>query len=826
MKILSTLLLAFTFETMLFVHCAEAHVWPVLVAGAHSSSNGYYQTVQEAVTAINTYVQTDNIISLTISASTTETVSSVLNAGAWTSMSIYPTAPSVVIGGDIAGPVIDLDGASNVTIDGREGAAGSSVGMTISNTSTSSTLGTSAVRFINGASNNTVKYCSLQGSSTALWPDNGIVVLSTSGGSTGNNGNALTNNNFTSAGGNRPLCAIASNGTVTRENSGNSIIGNNFYDFMNFAGSSTAGINIYANSTGCTIQGNSFYETLPLVPAANATAFFINLVCGQNHTVSGNYFGGSAASCGGTALTKTNAMNNKLCGINVAVGTATTTLSGNTMQNIFWSNPPDAVVVGIFLGAAANNCTITGNTIGAASGTASLTLEGTDGLFIGIFAQGSALSGPLLISHNTIGAIASTDMDVCGITYNRAQDVGTVSDNFILNLSGGAASTTYGIIAMQGTPTWSNNIISLSGNSSNTLYGIYDMGGTNSFFFNTVYIGGAPTPNSNMSLAMYSTAENTRNYRNNIFVNARSNSLSLNYAIAINFGTTLTINSNDYYVSGAGGMLGNYVGADISDIAGWKTAVPQDAGSVITAPSFSGAGGSLAANYSLGVALDGIAGTGVTTDYSGFARPATPTMGAIEKTNPLPVELTAFTAAVERGSVLLRWTTATEVNNHGFETQRKVRNGSSTVEAWQTIGFVEGGGTRNAPQSYRFSDSKVFGTVVYRLKQIDRDGTCEYSHEVEVTAAAAPAEFVLMQNYPNPFNPTTNIMFTVPADGHATLKIFNTIGQEVATLFNGEAVAGTYHQVHFNASGLASGVYFSRLEYNGKVQLKKLILQK
>lgn len=91
---------------------------------------------------------------------------------------------------------------------------------------------------------------------------------------------------------------------------------------------------------------------------------------------------------------------------------------------------------------------------------------------------------------------------------------------------------------------------------------------------------------------------------------------------------------------------------------------------------------------------------------------------------------------------------------------------------------------------------------------------------------AAPYDFVLLQNYPNPFNPETSIAFTVPSNGRATLKIFNMLGQEVATLFNGPAEAGMYNQVRFNASEYASGIYMSRLEFNGSVQTRKMLLLK
>ena len=98
--------------------------------------------------------------------------------------------------------------------------------------------------------------------------------------------------------------------------------------------------------------------------------------------------------------------------------------------------------------------------------------------------------------------------------------------------------------------------------------------------------------------------------------------------------------------------------------------------------------------------------------------------------------------------------------------------------------------------------------------------------KVNKQASEVPTEFSLSQNYPNPFNPSTMIQFTVPSNGRAVLKIFNVLGQEVATLFNGEATAGVNHQVQFNASNLASGVYFSRLEFGGKMQMNKMLLLK
>jgi hypothetical protein len=185
----------------------------------------------------------------------------------------------------------------------------------------------------------------------------------------------------------------------------------------------------------------------------------------------------------------------------------------------------------------------------------------------------------------------------------------------------------------------------------------------------------------------------------------------------------------------------------------------------------------------------------------------------------LPVEMTAFTAAVEKGNVQLNWKTATELNNFGFEVEKQ-----SSINNWSKIGFVEGNGTTNAPKSYSFTDKSANGKTSYRLKQIDRDGKFEYSQEVEVTAATAPKEFALEQNYPNPFNPTTNISFTIPVTGHARLTVFNILGAQVCELFNGIAKAGEKQTAVFDATRLSSGIYFYRLEGAGMTEIKKMQL--
>ena len=202
---------------------------------------------------------------------------------------------------------------------------------------------------------------------------------------------------------------------------------------------------------------------------------------------------------------------------------------------------------------------------------------------------------------------------------------------------------------------------------------------------------------------------------------------------------------------------------------------------------------------------------------------------------PLPVELTSFTATAASNSATLSWKTATEVNNYGFEVERRLVSTDLSQpspqrggQGWGQIGFVTGNGTSSSTHSYSYKDASVSsGTYAYRLKQIDNGGTYKYSSEAEVTIAV-PKVFALNQNYPNPFNPTTTITYNIPAVGtqHAvSLRVYDIMGREVATLVNETKEAGSY-QATFNASKLASGVYFYRLQSGSYASVKKLVLMK
>ena len=201
-----------------------------------------------------------------------------------------------------------------------------------------------------------------------------------------------------------------------------------------------------------------------------------------------------------------------------------------------------------------------------------------------------------------------------------------------------------------------------------------------------------------------------------------------------------------------------------------------------------------------------------------------------EGCSALPIEIATFTATSNGSAVELAWGTVTETNSYGFEVQRKAHRGAADAtgaSAWQIAGFVGGNGTTNSPRKYSFTDMvNVAGCYIYRLKQIDRDGSFSFSEEVQAEVAVPPTVFSLSQNYPNPFNPTTTIEFTLPSDGRVSLKICDIVGREVATLVDEKRRAGVYQQAVFDGSRFASGVYFARLQFGGKQLMKKMLLIK
>jgi hypothetical protein len=230
-------------------------------------------------------------------------------------------------------------------------------------------------------------------------------------------------------------------------------------------------------------------------------------------------------------------------------------------------------------------------------------------------------------------------------------------------------------------------------------------------------------------------------------------------------------------------------------------------GGVLVSATFAG-------NDSLVVTNPGIVQLNVTVDYSGI----------------IPVELTSFTAKVSGQNVLLNWSTATETNNKGFEVERSQKSEAGN-QNWDKVGFINGNGTTSEPKSYSFTDNNVDeGTYFYRLKQIDYDGSINYSNEITLAVGNSPTNYSLSQNYPNPFNPSTVIQYQVPKTTDISIKIFDLTGQEVKALFSGKVKEGK-HTVEWNGLNkngilMSSGIYLYQIESKEFVQSKKMILMK
>jgi len=201
----------------------------------------------------------------------------------------------------------------------------------------------------------------------------------------------------------------------------------------------------------------------------------------------------------------------------------------------------------------------------------------------------------------------------------------------------------------------------------------------------------------------------------------------------------------------------------------------------------------------------------------------------ITATTIIPVELTSFAANISDNEVVISWTTATELNNRGFDLERKL-NGE-----WEKLTFIAGKGTKLEETNYsyidKFSYTSYQGTAQYRLKQIDFDGTISYSNVISVELDFTPKEYALYQNYPNPFNPATTIKFALPFESSVRIIIYNLLGEKVDMLFEGIKEVG-YHDITWNAGRLASGIYLYTIEANSidgtknYTSVKKMMLMK
>ncbi len=207
------------------------------------------------------------------------------------------------------------------------------------------------------------------------------------------------------------------------------------------------------------------------------------------------------------------------------------------------------------------------------------------------------------------------------------------------------------------------------------------------------------------------------------------------------------------------------------------------------------------------------------TEFLGYSVGNTGLIYKYLDTSYVPVELTSFKGYLKENKIVLEWQTASELNNEGFIIEK-----SKDKIEWKPIGFAKGYGTTTGKNKYQFYDYNLDNVRnYYRLKQIDYDGTYKFSNIVEISYSIT--SFNLSQNYPNPFNPSTIIKYSIVKKGEVKLTIYDILGREVSVLVN-EVKDPGYYEVNFNASNLASGVYFYRLVAGSFVSTHKMLLLK
>ncbi len=512
------------------------------------------------------------------------------------------------------------------------------------------------------------------------------------------------------------------------------------------------------------------------------------------------------------------------------------TIENNTIENIDVSIQTTNNVYGIWLNPASSTTNfnsgtliIRGNTVRNLenSGTTA-----TTGFGIGIASNNVATGTEFQVYNNKIYDIYSN-----GSTTSRAIGIGLY------------VSTGTGVTAK----VYNNMISDLRAPRSTSAPGVRGLdlqnaAGTATFnvYHNTINLDDnvPPTASAHNSGCLYIANMGTGSVdlRNNIMINTMSSSTGKATVLmpSANSNYLRLASTSDYnlYYSGASPSATQGISWDFAtlrqDLATHQAAVasgglggPRDVNSKSAAVTFTNALSDLRlAGGSLGDATNLIASvlaSPYNVDFEGNARNGSwPYKGADENTGTLlPVELTSFTAVAKGKNVELKWSTASETNNHGFDVERSL-NGM-----WTKIGFVEGAGSTNAPKEYGYVDAvNQGGRISYRLKQIDRDGKFTYIDAIEVVVNTTVSNYELAQNFPNPFNPVTTIRFSVKQLEQTSVRVYDITGKQVAELFNGVAAPGQIYNVQFNGSGLASGMYLYVLQTPSEREVKKMSLLK
>ncbi len=516
----------------------------VVVSGA-LVGNGSYADMGSAFTAVNGGAQTGASIIINLVGNTTELASAVLNSGTWTSLNILPSGGAArTVSGNISGPLVDLNGATNVTINGLNTGGNA---LTISNTNTLN-LSTSTIRFINDASNNVINNTTVLGSGTSLTL--GTILFST-GVTTGNNNNAISSSTISAAGVNFPTNSIYASGTVTATNNNNNILNNSISDFFN-PGLISTGINLAANNSNWNITGNKLFQTAVRTYTTANTHSGILIVGGNNYTINNNVIGYSAANATGT-YSMTGTIATRFIGINVSVFAATTsTIQGNTVTAISLNTSSGATTTnGILCGinVTGGSVNIISNIIGGTVGVDLLkaTPSTTQGMIVGI---NCSSSGTISIQTNTIGGLSSSGItatiaggisgiNISGIASNLTINGNVIGNTTSNNMRGGTSGLTTGSSIVSGinlssTPTGTIAI------SNNTIQNLASYGtGT------TGYVRGIWTAGVTGNTSTYSITTNSiNNLSSNTGLTTMPNGQAAALGINVGVGTNGIVSSN------------------------------------------------------------------------------------------------------------------------------------------------------------------------------------------------------------------------------------------------------------------------------------------